>query len=102
MKNIWDCISWPYRPALLLTLSDSSSLNPVSALLSTFVCCLPLTGALRPAALVAGVVVTVSEDEAEVSWALSAATCCSELRNRSLVLCCKVFWVSSCFLASNN
>lgn len=70
-------------------------------------CCLPLSGALRPDTLVAGVVVllevvTASEDEAEASWVLSTATCCSELCNNSLIFCCKVFWVSSCFLASNN
>lgn len=68
---------------------------------------LPRSGALRAAALVAGVVVmlgvvVVSEDEGEASWAFSAVTCCSEPRNNSLVFCCKVFWVSSCFLASNS
>lgn len=63
---------------------------------------LPLSGALRFAALVTGVLEAASEDEAEASCALSAATCCSDVRNNSLVFCCKVFWVSSCFFASNN
>lgn len=77
------------------------------------ICSLPLSGALSDATLPAGVaalldVAPASEDETEVevaaeaSWALSATTCCSELRNSSLVFCCKVFWVSSFFFASNN
>lgn len=74
---------------------------------------LPLSGALRDATLPAGVAVLLeaapaSEDEAEVeadaevSWAFSVTTCCSELRSSSLVFCCNVFWVSSCFFASNS
>lgn len=55
---------------------------------------LPLSGALRAAALVATgveVLFAASEVEVEASWAFSAATCCSELRNKSLVFWCKTF-----------
>lgn len=74
--------------------SRCSSSTTISGVVAVF---LPLTGDLRPAALVAGgaglgvVVVVMGSEEAEFSWALSVATCCSEERNNSLVLCCSVF-----------
>lgn len=68
---------------------------------------IPLSGTRRPAALVTGAEVLLedvvaSAKEAEASWAFNAATCCSELRRSSLVFCWSVFWVSSCFFASNS